>query len=243
MRDKINIWLVIRLYLVLIFWSVVFFPVLFIPRKFHYKTFWIVFIRLFLFGIKVRPHIFESEIDIKETKNVIFASTHKTFADTYFISYFLRHPFTILFREGIFKSILFKFMCWRMSLISIDMNNPEKQKNSFEKLEKMVKDKYSIIMFPEGWYVEDKPVGNLKRGVAKMAKDWDIGVVPIAIYGLTNSFSAQKDFKWRDVYLSFGKPIKYSDFNNEEQFLSTLKSKMGELYLKMESNLKGVLKN
>ncbi|MCK4799278.1 MAG: 1-acyl-sn-glycerol-3-phosphate acyltransferase [Spirochaetes bacterium] len=234
---KINKTMIFRLICALIFWTIFFFPALFVPRRFQYKLLFPIFTKLFLFATKIRPH-YCSEINLNQYSSVIYASNHKNFVDTYIVTNFLRKPFSIVLKKEMTRNPLFKFMAWKMGLIPIDRNEAISQKNAICKIKKMASKNYSIIMFPEGWYHFDKPVGKLKRGIAKIAKETDVKVVPLAIYGILNDFIYEKKLVWKDAYLKSGKPMKYSDYDNEKLFLDALKSKIEKLYLELEHEVK-----
>jgi len=234
--EKINKFIVVRLYFVLIIWCSLFFPTVFLPGKIRFRFFWPIFSKLFLFATKLKPHHL-SDFNIESFGNVIYACNHKCFVDTYFITNLLRKPFTLVFRGSVFKSKLFKFMAWRAGLIPIEKSNSISTKEAFEKVRKKVDKKHSIIIFPEGWYCDDKPVGEMKRGVAKIANELNILTVPIAIYGISNDFRLEKKLLWRDVYIKAGRPIDYKDFNDETLYLDHLKSRIEELYYEIEAEV------
>jgi 1-acyl-sn-glycerol-3-phosphate acyltransferase len=136
MEKKINFYMILRFMAVLIFWTVVFFPALFIPKRFQYKTLWPIFTRLFLFAAKIRTHNC-SDISLNKMGNVIFASNQKSFADTFIILDHIRKPFSIVLKEEMNRNFLFKFMAWRMSLITVDREKTMSQVKSIFKIKKL----------------------------------------------------------------------------------------------------------
>ena len=233
MKKKVNKIIIVRLLTALAFWTVFFFPALFIPRKFQYKTLWPIFTNLFLFATKIKPH-YCSNFNLNKNGPYILASNHRAFIDTYVITKFIRSPFSIVHKIEMTQNILFKLMSWKMGLISIDRNELLSQKKAISKTKKMISKNCSIILFPEGWYSLDEPVGKLKRGIAKIAKETDIEVLPMAIYGIDNNFVYEDKLSWRNVYLKAGTPIKYNDYKDEKHFLESLKTKIKELYLSLK---------
>ena len=45
----------------------------------------------------------------------------------------------------------------------------------------ILKKNYSLILFPEGWYHTEVPVGKLKFGIAKVAEETNAKVMPAVI--------------------------------------------------------------
>lgn len=241
-KGKPNSKIVARLIAVLVFWTTLFFWGIFVPRRVQYKTLWPIFSKLFLFGSKIRAH-FIGSFDIRNEKNTIFAVNHRSFADTFIVTNFLRKPFTFTLISWMIREPVFKFLVTRMGLIPIVRDNVIEQKKSLKKILKMLKKEYSLIYFPEGGFFYDSPVGVLKKGIAKIAKESGCSVVPIVIYGagFDKDFLYENDFKWRDVYVSSSSPLKYTDYETEEEFIAALKLRMEELYLSLEKKYKGII--
>lgn len=236
-KKKPNREIVFRLYIALIIWTTLFFPLIFIPLRFQYPIFWPIFTKMFLYAVKVKIHNL-SKININKYKGCIFASNHKTFADTFFIMNFLRIPFTILYRDGIIKNRFLKFMFWRAGLIPIQKTDTILSIKAFDKIKKKIKSKISIIFFPEGWYTTDRPIGEIKKGISIIAEESGAKVIPIAIYADNPDFLFENKLYWKDFYINAGDPISYSDFNDRDKFLNELKLRIENLYKEIEENIK-----
>lgn len=234
-KKKYNIKLVFRLIITLILWVILFFWALFVPRRFQYRFLWPIFSKMFLFGAKLKVH-WVGQLNIKKLKNVIFAVNHRSFADTFIITSLLRKPFTFTLIDWMIKEPIFKFLIIREGLIPINKKDIFQQKKSLKKILKMLKKGYSLVYFPEGEFVYNSPIGELKPGIAKIAKDSGCMVIPLVIYGggKDKDFLYEDVFKWRDIYVIDGKPLRYNDFNDREQFLKELKERMGWLYQELE---------
>jgi len=236
-NNKLNKEIVFRLNLALFIWTVLFFPLVFIPLRFQYRFFWPIFTKMFLFATKIKVYNL-SKIDINKYKGSIFASNHKTFADAYLIMNFLKIPFSILYRKDIIKNPFIRFMFWRAGLIPIKKNDFILSLKSFDRIKKKLKNKISIIFFPEGWYINDRVVGEIKKGISFIAKETDALIVPVAIYSKEFNFLFEDKLYWKNFYINAGEPIKYSDFNNEQTFLESLKKRIELLYNEIENEIK-----
>lgn len=226
---------------VLIFWTVVFFPAIFVPRRWQYRTLWPIFNRLFLLGCGIRAR-YVGKTDIKNVRGAILSVNHRSFADTFITCNFLRRPFTIIYTNKMPKNPIFRFLTSKMGLIPLDNSNLVQQKNSLKQIVKMLNRYYSAVIFPEGKFVFDKPVGELKRGILKIAKESGAPVVPVAIYGagIEMDFLYEKTFHTKNVYIDAGEPILYSSYNDDDKFMQILTENMQNLYIGLENKYKKV---
>jgi 1-acyl-sn-glycerol-3-phosphate acyltransferase len=232
--NKLNWRIILRLTIAWTFWTIVFFPVIFLPRRFHYKFLWGIFTSLFLWANKIRVN-YCSEIDLNnQERPMIFASNHKGYFDAYVIISLLKHPFSIVYNQGMDRNFFYKLMARKMGLVPIRRDIHYSQKNSFDKIRRLLKNKYSIIIFPEGFHIIDKEIAEFKRGIAKIAADTGAPVMPIAIYGFDDRIRYDKSFRLRDIYIKSSQPIRYSDYENESSFLSDLRSRVVKLYNELE---------
>jgi len=235
MKKKINKVILFRLIFALSFWSTFFFFALFVPKKLQFKSLWRIFINLFLWATKIKP-IYVSDFDLSKSEPIIIAPNHKCFVDTYIVLKFIKRRFSVVFNKNMTNggNIFFKFMAWRIGMVPVDRNGLAIQRTSFKKIIKLINDDFSILMFPEGKYHFDAPVGKLMRGIAKISSETGISILPMAIYGIKNDFLYEKKTSWRNVYLKSGTLLKYADFNDDKLFLDTIKNKIEELYLELE---------
>jgi hypothetical protein len=59
------------------------------------------------------------------------------------------------------------------------------------------------------------------------------------LYGIEQNFLYEKKLIWRDVYVKMGEPLDFEDFNGDERlFVSTLRSKIAQLYAEIEAEVK-----
>ncbi|MBN2545553.1 MAG: 1-acyl-sn-glycerol-3-phosphate acyltransferase [Spirochaetes bacterium] len=232
---KKNKLLIARLIIALFVWTLVFFIGLFIPRRFQFNTLWPIFSKMFLFAAKIDPY-YIGKFDIKRSRNIIYLINHRSFADSFIITNFLRKPFTLVYISWMTKNPFFKFLTDKMGLISIPHNNLIEQKKSLSKIQKMLKKKYSLIYFPEGRFVYDKPIGELRKGIVQIAKQVDCLIVPLVIYGSgrDKDFLYEKKLIWKKIYMDSGKPVKYKDFKNDKSFIFELTLSMKNLYINLE---------
>ncbi len=237
-KKRLNKLLVFRLILAWTFWTLFFFPLLFLPRRLQYGIFWRIFSSLFLWANKVRVR-YTSDIDINNLKEpVIFSPNHKAYFDAHSIARLLKKPFSIVYNATMDKNIFYRIVARKMGMVPIKRETHFSQKNSFEKVYKLLKKRYSIIMFPEGWHIEGDEIAKFRRGIAKIAKDTKVSVMPMAIYGVDDSLRYAKKLTWKTVYIKTSAPIKYEDYNDDKLFLEDLRRRVVELYNSLKNEYK-----
>lgn len=137
------------------------------------------------------------------------------------------------------KKLIYRFLSWKAQLIPVDKNNAVEQLKTINRVIKKINEKKSsLIIFPEGIHHLDKPVGKLKKGIIKIVQETGVKIIPIAIFGIDNSFLVKEKLAWKDVYLKAGEPVEYKNFNKNENFLNSLGSKITKLYLEVDEEVK-----
>lgn len=226
--------MIIRFVIAQIIFIFISLPFIFFPRIVHFKLLYPIFFKLYYWAAKTKIHNLSDKI-YNDISPSIIASNHKSFTDFCFIAKHLKSPFTIIIKKEMINNIAFKFLAWKMGLIPVDRDNSISQLKAIKKANKMIiKNKYSLIIFIEGWYTFDKPIGQIKNGIVKLAKDTEVKIVPVAIYGIKNTFFKEKKLVWKDVYIKRGKAFSYNDFNDKTLFLNELKLRIEKLYYEIE---------
>ena len=240
---KINPYLMFRLISVLIFIIIVYFPMLFVPRRFHFGFFYNFAINLFNWACKIRVNNMSSH-DFNVHNPVIFASNHKSFADPVLVAKLIKGPFVFTMSQHVLDKIPpFKIIGLKLGFVGIDKSSYQSFSRAFAKIKKRFKNKYSLIYFPEGYYTLDKPVGRMKSGIAKIAAETNARISPVAIYGVDQSFIYKKKLVWKDVYIKVGEPVNHDNFEHRKFLSKELENRIEKLYLSMENKLTDAVKN
>lgn len=222
-------------------WIVIFYsPMLFVPFRLHFPFFYQIAIRFFLWANKIKIYnLSDHEMEGKQT--VVFASNHKCFADPLFIARFLRKPFAFTMSSHVINMVWpFRLIAWKMRFVGINKKNYASLLKSFEKIKKSIKKRRTIIYFPEGYYTIDKPVGEMKGGIAKIAKITGVPIAPVAIYGINQDFAYADKLEWKSVFIKAGTPMRFEDYPEERSFVAELTSRIEKLYYEIEDEVKNM---
>lgn len=79
-----------------------------------------------------------------------------------------------------------------------------------------IKDGYVMAIFPEGTRSKDGQVHEFKAGSFKMATRAKSKVIPVAISGTRQILEDCHSLFFKDVYVTYGKPIETKDMSEEE---------------------------
>ncbi len=111
----------------------------------------------------------------------VFASNHQSFYDVPVIFSTLPHQLRIIAKASLGS---FPFVGWHLRLaghLLIDRENPGA--SVFKKMQRMIGQGASLIIFPEGTRSRDGRVGRFKGGVFLLAIDSGLPIVPISVSG------------------------------------------------------------
>ncbi|MDD3242014.1 MAG: lysophospholipid acyltransferase family protein [Bacilli bacterium] len=75
-------------------------------------------------------------------------------------------------------------MTWLVGMIGVDRENPESRENAYKKMKKILSEKVSVLLFPEGGLnnTENLPIKSFFPGVLKLALETKTKVVPLVTF-------------------------------------------------------------
>ncbi len=241
-KRKMNPLLLIRYILAQTLVIILYTPLLVVPTRFHFSFLYDFIIMLFLWAGKIKSINLTKDF-VTPDRPVIYASNHKCYADPMIIAKHLKNKFTFTMAQKLMKGP-FKLIKLKMRLLTVDTRSMAKLERSLKEISStMRKFDYSLIFFPEGKYVLDEPVGVIKSGITRLARDTDSEVVPVAIYGIAQDYIYDRPIVKKNCYIKIGKPINYKDFEDEGAFIAHLKSEIKKLYLELQNEVNSMKNN
>lgn len=108
------------------------------------------------------------------------------------------------------------YFAWLNGFIYVDRTNRESRKSSVDKMEKIIKNGSSVLLFPEGGHnnTENNLCNRLFAGPYLLAKRTEAKVVPIAPF---------YEFGSDVIYMNCGDPIDLAHFETREEALRILR--------------------
>lgn len=167
---------------------IILFPVFIIPSLIHKKGSRISFkaIRLWSFLFSFFNRIIykvEGKEHFEKGKNYVIVSNHTSFLDTPAIPQAIDAPFKALAKKELTKIPIFGFLI-KMITEVVDRSNPQSRQKSKDRLNEVLRNENSILVFPEGTMNRtDKALQNFYDGAFRIAIDAQAPISPIVIKG------------------------------------------------------------
>jgi 1-acyl-sn-glycerol-3-phosphate acyltransferase len=114
-------------------------------------------------------------------RSAVFACNHQSIYDTPILFWTVPHQLRIISKASLGR---FPFLGWhlqRAGHLLIDRENPGA--SVLKKMQRMVSQQASLIIYPEGTRSRDGRVGRFKGGVFLLAIDSGLPVVPVSVSG------------------------------------------------------------
>lgn len=161
---------------------------------------------------------FEGKENIPKEGGYIYASNHRSYTDPVLITLPVRKRFAYMAKSELFEQNIFFTALIKMMGAFPVVRGAGDGKAIALAVEKLKQGK-NLVIFPEGTRSYDGKVGRGKTGVAVIAAQAGVDVVPVGIV-----FEGRK-LKFRSkIIVRFGKPIPASELKIESNSVSELKA-------------------
>lgn len=149
----------------------------------------------------------------------ILASNHLAVADSFYLPLVVRRRITFLAKAEYFtgKGLKGRLTAWFYTAadqVPIDRANADAAGAALETAERLLNDGKLLGMYPEGTRSPDGRLYKGKSGLARLALETGVPVIPVAMVG-TDVVNPPGSRMWRfgRVELRFGKPMDFSRFD------------------------------
>jgi 1-acyl-sn-glycerol-3-phosphate acyltransferase len=134
---------------------------------------------LFILGVRV---IVRGGEKLDRGRRYIFFSNHQSALDIPVLYSGLSRPLCFIAKKELFLIPFFGWGLAAMGHVSIDRASPRKAKESLARgVERLKKQSFSLILFPEGTRSRDGTLGEFKQGSFSLALESGAAVVPVAL--------------------------------------------------------------
>ncbi len=117
---------------------------------------------------------------IKPGTSYVVTPNHTSAIDIYLLYGYFDRPFKWVMKGALRKIPVVGWACEKAGFIFVNLAKPMEV---VYYAESAIKDRYSIIIFPEGTRSEDGRVGRLKKGAFRIAGDTGAPILPVYIHG------------------------------------------------------------
>ena len=149
---------------------------------------------------------------------VILASNHLAVADSFFLPLVVRRRITFLAKAEYFtgtglKGRLTKWFYTVAGQVPIDRSNADSARAALDTAGRILADGKLLGMYPEGTRSPDGRLYKGKSGIARLALETGVPVIPVAMIG-TDVVNPPGSKMWRfgRVTVRFGRPMDFSRF-------------------------------
>ena len=217
---------------------IILFPVFIIPSLISKKGSKLSFkaIRLWSFLFSFFNRIIykvEGKEHFKKGQNYVIISNHTSFLDTPAIPQAIDAPFKALAKKELTKIPIFGIIIKTITEV-VDRSNPRSRQKSKDRLNEVLKNENSILVFPEGTMNRtDKPLQGFYDGAFRIAIDAQAPILPVVIKGAAKLMKPSSFvMKPGKVYVKLLAPISTVGLTQKE--LPQLKAEVVE---KMQTEL------
>lgn len=149
----------------------------------------------------------------------ILASNHLAVADSFYLPLVVRRRITFLAKAEYFtgKGIKGRLTAWFYTVagqVPIDRTNADAAQGALDTAQRLLNDGKLLGMYPEGTRSPDGRLYKGKSGLARLALETGVPVIPVAMIG-TDVVNPPGSKMWRfgRVEVRFGKPMDFSRFD------------------------------
>ena len=191
------------------------------------------------FILKLATHgkiTIESYPKLDKNKPYIFAATHSFVEEiSTTLATIDRSAYTLCGTTDQFEHNPKMYMNWLTGVIYVDRYDNESRESSIPKMERVLREGSSILLFPEGGLnnSENLLIQKLFAGPYKLSKKTNIEVVPISTFN---------EYGSKFIYSSVGEPLELYKYDKEEA-LRILRDSMATLkYIQIEKHASRVIR-
>src|SRR5277367_874774 len=170
-----------------------------------------------LLAILGRPKIEGLEY-VPQSGPAILASNHLAVMDSFYLPLVVRRRITFLAKSEYFTGTGFKGWCSRwfftaVGQVPIDRSSADTAQAALDTAERVLREGKLLGMYPEGTRSPDGRLYKGKTGLARLALETGVPVIPVAMI-VTDAVNPPGSTMWRfcRVQVKFGKPMDFSRF-------------------------------
>ncbi len=188
------------------------------------------------------PPVVYGEDRIKDAPvPVIFAANHSSHLDTPLLASHIpmkyRHKTVIGAGADYFFDRTWKAALWSGLAGAIPIERNRVNRKSSDLAESLLKDGWSLIIFPEGGRTPDGFGQSFKAGIAQLAKKANVAVIPVFIRGTYDALGKNsKTFKPGPTSINFGFPLHLAESEDVRVFAQRIQRAVDQLSYELETD-------
>lgn len=197
-----------------------------------YVVTWLIRLILWTLGFTriVRTTIVNDDV-VPQKGAVILAANHTSMIDVFFILGAIRRQAIAMAMAELWKSPATRWLVEVLGQIPVVRGNSESGRQAMESAEHALDDGALVGIFPEGKCVKPGETAPYKPGVAVLAKDTGVPIIPVRLVGANKVLPLDRSFPsfGHHVYVLFGEPIEPADFGSVDDLLDEVQRRITTL--------------
>jgi 1-acyl-sn-glycerol-3-phosphate acyltransferase len=199
-----------------------------------------IIIRALLLSVKV-----EGRENLERDHSYVFVANHQGAFDIFLIYGFLGRNFKWMMKRQLRQVPFVGFACERSHQIFVDKRGPSKIRKTYEDAREILKEGYSVTVFPEGARTFTGHMATFKKGAFALADELQLPVVPLTINGSFQVLPRMRGFNfvnWHPLSLTIHQPI-YPTGQGAENVEATLRQAYDSVMSALEPEFQGFVAN
>lgn len=158
----------------------------------------------------------EGKHNIPSKGPVIIAPNHQSMLDFAFLATVTRRRLYFLVAAKFYKNPIARAALNRMNHIRVDLKAQDRS-YIYKEAKDILGRGHILVVFPEGWMTFDGKIQTAYLGVARMALNSEVDIIPTAIesYHIYPRHNKWPKFRKARCKIKFLEPLKYSSFKDK----------------------------
>ena len=199
-----------------------------------------IILKMFLIPVKV-----EGRENLEKDQSYVFVANHQGSFDIFLIYGHLNRNFKWMMKQQLRKIPFLGYACAKSHQIFVDKRGPSKIRKTYEEAREILKEGYSVTVFPEGARSFTGHMGHFKKGAFALADELQLPVVPLTINGSFNILPRTKGFNfvnWHPMTLTIHQPI-YPVGQGQENIDATMRQAYDSVMSSIDPKYQGFVEN
>ncbi len=208
----------------------------------YYPGYWWgkLILKIFLIPVQVK-----GRENLEKDQSYVFVANHQGAFDIFIIYGYLNRNFKWMMKHQLRKIPFVGYACEKSHQIMVDKRGPSKIRKTYEDAREILKEGYSVTVFPEGARSFTGHMAHFKKGAFALADELQLPVVPLTINGSFDILPRMKGFNfinWHPMKLTIHQPI-YPIGQGPENVDATLRHAYDSVMSSLDEKYQGMVEN